>query len=168
ALQVTGTGRRLFPMTGLCFCSSCLPIGGNISLEGFLLPILLLVVIIVMVVVILIVVVAIIGIVVVVVILLACSIPIGWTYAFHQDKASLVRVPVTNVTLSSLADLLRENTDLVRLNQQMSPIAPTMSSPDHSTSNNEDAFSSNISDYVSTIMDYSPASLGKTYSNASI
>nr|GEX61215.1 reverse transcriptase domain-containing protein [Tanacetum cinerariifolium] len=43
-----------------------------------------------------------------------------------------------------------------------------MSSPDHSTSNNEDAFSSNIPDYVSTISDYSPASSGKTYSNASI
>nr|GEX90413.1 reverse transcriptase domain-containing protein [Tanacetum cinerariifolium] len=42
-----------------------------------------------------------------------------------------------------------------------------MSSPDQSTSNNEDAFSSNISDYVSTIPDYSPASLGKSYSNAS-
>nr|GEX03767.1 hypothetical protein [Tanacetum cinerariifolium] len=41
-----------------------------------------------------------------------------------------------------------------------------MSSPDHSTSNNEDAFSSNISDYISTIPDYSPASSGKTYSNA--
>nr|GEX92083.1 hypothetical protein [Tanacetum cinerariifolium] len=43
-----------------------------------------------------------------------------------------------------------------------------MSSPDHSASNNEDAFSSNILDYVSTIPDYSPASSGKTYSNASI
>nr|GFB68938.1 reverse transcriptase domain-containing protein [Tanacetum cinerariifolium] len=42
-----------------------------------------------------------------------------------------------------------------------------MSSPDHSTSNNEDAFSSNIPDYVLTIPDYSPASSGKTYSNAS-
>nr|GEV15166.1 hypothetical protein [Tanacetum cinerariifolium] len=42
-----------------------------------------------------------------------------------------------------------------------------MSSPDHSTSNNEDAFSSNIPNYVSTILDYSPASSGKTYSNAS-
>nr|GEV02040.1 hypothetical protein [Tanacetum cinerariifolium] len=42
-----------------------------------------------------------------------------------------------------------------------------MSSPDQSTSNNEDAFSSNIPDYVSTIRDYSPASSGKTYSNAS-
>nr|GEX47514.1 reverse transcriptase domain-containing protein [Tanacetum cinerariifolium] len=43
-----------------------------------------------------------------------------------------------------------------------------MSSPDHSTSNNEDAFSSNIPNYVSTIPDFSPASSGKTYSNASI
>nr|GEU73029.1 hypothetical protein [Tanacetum cinerariifolium] len=42
----------------------------------------------------------------------------------------------------------------------------TISSSDHSTSNNEDAFSSNIPDYVSTIPDYSPASSGKTYSNA--
>nr|GEV77560.1 hypothetical protein [Tanacetum cinerariifolium] len=42
-----------------------------------------------------------------------------------------------------------------------------MSSPDHSTSNNEEAFSFNIPDYVSTISDYSPASSGKTYSNAS-
>nr|GEX88338.1 hypothetical protein [Tanacetum cinerariifolium] len=42
-----------------------------------------------------------------------------------------------------------------------------MSSPDHSTSNNVDAFSSNIPNYVSTIPDYSPASSGKTYSNAS-
>ncbi|GJZ46621.1 hypothetical protein Tco_0594217 [Tanacetum coccineum] len=35
-------------------------------------------------------------------------------YAFHQDKASLVRVPVANVTMSSSAHLLRENTDSVR------------------------------------------------------
>nr|GEX17053.1 hypothetical protein [Tanacetum cinerariifolium] len=35
----------------------------------------------------------------------------GWAYAFHQDKASLVIVPVANVTLSSLAHLLRENTN---------------------------------------------------------
>nr|GEU86847.1 hypothetical protein [Tanacetum cinerariifolium] len=52
-------------------------------------------------------------------ILLACSIPIGWAYAFHQDKASLGRVPVANVTLSSSAHLLCENTDLVRSNQWM-------------------------------------------------
>nr|GEU37206.1 hypothetical protein [Tanacetum cinerariifolium] len=44
-------------------------------------------------------------------ILLACSIPIGWAYAFHQDKASIFRVPVANVTLSSSAHLLCENTD---------------------------------------------------------
>nr|GEZ89001.1 reverse transcriptase domain-containing protein [Tanacetum cinerariifolium] len=44
----------------------------------------------------------------------------------------------------------------------------TISFPDHSTSNNEYAFSSNIPDYVSTIPDNSPASSGKTYSNASI
>ncbi|GKG21288.1 hypothetical protein Tco_0383883, partial [Tanacetum coccineum] len=38
-----------------------------------------------------------------------------WAYAFHQDKASSVRVPVANVTLFSLAHLLRENTDSVRV-----------------------------------------------------
>ncbi|GJU05056.1 hypothetical protein Tco_1121486 [Tanacetum coccineum] len=35
----------------------------------------------------------------------------GWACAFHQDKASSVKVPVANVTLFSLAHLLRENTD---------------------------------------------------------
>ncbi|GKE85096.1 hypothetical protein Tco_1558838, partial [Tanacetum coccineum] len=40
------------------------------------------------------------------VILLARSIPMGWAYAFYQDKASSVRVPVANVTLFSLAHLL--------------------------------------------------------------
>ncbi|GJV44730.1 hypothetical protein Tco_1429266 [Tanacetum coccineum] len=34
-------------------------------------------------------------------------------YAFHQDKASSVKVPVANVTLFSSAHLLRENTDSV-------------------------------------------------------
>ncbi|GKF96021.1 hypothetical protein Tco_0288756, partial [Tanacetum coccineum] len=34
-----------------------------------------------------------------------------WAYAFHQDKASSVKVPVENVTLSSSTHLLRENTD---------------------------------------------------------
>ncbi|GKE56952.1 putative reverse transcriptase domain-containing protein, partial [Tanacetum coccineum] len=34
-----------------------------------------------------------------------------WACAFHQDKASSVKVPVANVTLSSLAHLLQENTD---------------------------------------------------------
>ncbi|GJS07193.1 hypothetical protein Tco_0363989 [Tanacetum coccineum] len=32
----------------------------------------------------------------------------GWAYAFHQDKASSVRVPVANVTLFSSTQLLRE------------------------------------------------------------
>ncbi|GKA23488.1 hypothetical protein Tco_0709521 [Tanacetum coccineum] len=39
----------------------------------------------------------------------------SWAYAFHQDKASSVRVPVANVTLFSLAQLLRENIDSVRI-----------------------------------------------------
>ncbi|GKF04230.1 hypothetical protein Tco_0034898 [Tanacetum coccineum] len=42
-------------------------------------------------------------------IMLACSIPMGWAYAFHQDKASSVRVPVANVTLFSLAHLKFKN-----------------------------------------------------------
>ncbi|GJV69917.1 ribonuclease H-like domain-containing protein [Tanacetum coccineum] len=37
--------------------------------------------------------------------------PKSWAYAFHQDKASSVKVPVANVTLFSSAHLLRENTD---------------------------------------------------------
>nr|GEX43833.1 hypothetical protein [Tanacetum cinerariifolium] len=49
-----------------------------------------------------------------------------WAYAFHQDKESSVRVPVANVTLCSLVQLLRENTDSVRSNQWMSPIAPSV------------------------------------------
>ncbi|GJS75557.1 hypothetical protein Tco_0725438 [Tanacetum coccineum] len=105
---------------------------GRISPNSFLSSILLVVVIIVTVVIVMVilivVVVAIVGVVIVVAIfgsvsyvgaaspesegiILACSIPIGWAYAFHQDKASLVRVPVANVTLTSLAHLLRENTD---------------------------------------------------------
>ncbi|GJV41566.1 hypothetical protein Tco_1420006 [Tanacetum coccineum] len=39
----------------------------------------------------------------------------GWAYAFHQDKSSSVRVLVANVTLFSLAHLLRENTDSIRV-----------------------------------------------------
>ncbi|GKG01296.1 hypothetical protein Tco_0306001, partial [Tanacetum coccineum] len=38
-----------------------------------------------------------------------------WACAFHQDKASSVKVPVANVTLFSSAYLLRENTDSVRV-----------------------------------------------------
>ncbi|GJT11182.1 hypothetical protein Tco_0858224 [Tanacetum coccineum] len=93
--------------------------GGNISSDSFLPSILLLVVIIVtvvIVVVILIVIVVVIDRVVVVVggvssILKLLFLIIGWAYAFHQDKASSVRVRVANVTLSSSAYLLRENTD---------------------------------------------------------
>nr|GEV43228.1 hypothetical protein [Tanacetum cinerariifolium] len=58
ALQVTDTGCRLFPV-GASFTQgivSNIPIGGSISLEGFLVPILLLVVIIVMVVIVIVVV----------------------------------------------------------------------------------------------------------------
>ncbi|GKG60330.1 hypothetical protein Tco_0611931, partial [Tanacetum coccineum] len=47
-----------------------------------------------------------------------------WAYAFHQDKASSVRVAVANVTLFSSAHLLRENTDSVCLNKWMRPTAP--------------------------------------------
>ncbi|GJT92656.1 hypothetical protein Tco_1081501 [Tanacetum coccineum] len=38
----------------------------------------------------------------------------SWACAFHQDKASSVKVPIANVTLSSSAHLLRENSELVR------------------------------------------------------
>ncbi|GKF23162.1 hypothetical protein Tco_0075484 [Tanacetum coccineum] len=40
----------------------------------------------------------------------------SWAYAFHQDKASSVKVPVAKVTLFSSAHLLQENTDSVRSN----------------------------------------------------
>ncbi|GJR33390.1 hypothetical protein Tco_1109622 [Tanacetum coccineum] len=51
---------------------------------------------------------------------------ISWAYAFHQDKASSVKVPVANVTLFSSAHLLRENTDSVRSNQRIRPTAPSV------------------------------------------
>ncbi|GJX43629.1 hypothetical protein Tco_0260305 [Tanacetum coccineum] len=123
ALQVTDTGCRLFPVVGLLFLQfpgqmtypvasltldsarsyvmqgapftkrsiSSIPIGGSISPEGFLPSILLMV------------------------ILLACSIPIGWAYAFHQDKASLVKVPVQMFILFYSDQLYGENTDSVRV-----------------------------------------------------
>ncbi|GJX22917.1 hypothetical protein Tco_0227362 [Tanacetum coccineum] len=66
--------------------------GDSISPEGFLSSILLLVVIIVAVVIIVILVVVVVG--------------EGWANEFHQDKASLVRVPVVNFTLQlSLANV---------------------------------------------------------------
>nr|GEV83740.1 hypothetical protein [Tanacetum cinerariifolium] len=94
--------------------------GSSIGPEGFMPSILLLVVIIV---------------VVVVIVIIICGVPsiiklsfmvIGWAYAFHQDKASSVRVPVANVTLFSSAQLLRENTDLVCSNQRMRPTASSV------------------------------------------
>ncbi|GJY08512.1 hypothetical protein Tco_0375566 [Tanacetum coccineum] len=109
---------------------------GRISPNSFLSSILLVVVIIVtvviVVVILIVVVVAIVGVVIIVAIFGVVVVVdgvsfifklsfmiIGWAYAFHQDKASLVRVPVANVTLSSSAHLLRENTDSVRSNQRM-------------------------------------------------
>ncbi|GJZ88972.1 hypothetical protein Tco_0660754 [Tanacetum coccineum] len=44
---------------------------------------------------------------------------IGWACAFHQDKASSVKVPVANVTLFSSAHLLCKNTDSVRSNSEI-------------------------------------------------
>ncbi|GJV65799.1 hypothetical protein Tco_1476627 [Tanacetum coccineum] len=95
--------------------------GDSISHDGFLPSILLLLVIIIVVV------------IVVTVILsvgpgvLVCSsIPIGWANEFHQDKASLVRVPVANFILRSSVQLLLENTDSVHSNQRMRPTAPSV------------------------------------------
>ncbi|GKC52546.1 hypothetical protein Tco_1075291, partial [Tanacetum coccineum] len=112
---------------------SSITIGGNISPEGFLLPVLLLVVIIVTVVIVavilVVVVVTIVGVVIVVVggvssifklsfvivdvlrrivfyYLLHQPLSYGWAYAFHQNRASSVKVPVANVTLFSSAQLL--------------------------------------------------------------
>ncbi|GJU08725.1 hypothetical protein Tco_1125155 [Tanacetum coccineum] len=91
--------------------------------KDFCLLILLVVVIIVTVVVVMVilivVVVAIVGVVIVVTIFGVVVVFDGWAYAFHQDKASLVRVPVANVTLSSSAHMLRENTDSVLSIQRM-------------------------------------------------
>nr|GFA51956.1 hypothetical protein [Tanacetum cinerariifolium] len=103
--------------------------GGSIGPEGFWPSILLLTVIIVMVAIVVAVVVdTIIGINVIVVgvpsIIKLAFVITGWAYAFHQNKASSIRVPVANVTLFSSAQLLRENTNSVRSNQQMRPTAP--------------------------------------------
>ncbi|GKD93500.1 hypothetical protein Tco_1373337, partial [Tanacetum coccineum] len=115
-----------------CVMQSTLPTKGmrsiistvSISLKDFLPSILLLMVIIVAVVIVTVIwvvifvnviVVAIIGVVVVVsgvpsIIDLSFMI-IGWACAFHQDKASSVKVLVAYVTLFSSAQWLRENTD---------------------------------------------------------
>ncbi|GJR42032.1 hypothetical protein Tco_1310135 [Tanacetum coccineum] len=124
-----------------CVMQSTLPTKGmrsiistvSISLKDFLPSILLLMVIIVAVVIVtviwvvifvnvivgVVIVVAIIGVVVVVVgvpsIIDLSFVIIGWACAFHQDKASSVKVPVANVTLFSSTHLLHENTDSVRV-----------------------------------------------------
>ncbi|GJW40578.1 hypothetical protein Tco_0066423, partial [Tanacetum coccineum] len=63
------------------------------------------------------------------------SISIGGSISFEGflssillsvDRASLVKVPVANVTLFSSAQLLRENIDSVRSNQRMRPTAPSV------------------------------------------
>ncbi|GJW97551.1 hypothetical protein Tco_0179359 [Tanacetum coccineum] len=88
---------------------SSIPIGGSISPEGFLPSILLMVFMVTVVIV------TVILVVVVVVIFGVVVVVGGWAYAFHQDKASSVWVPVANVTLFSSAQLLLENTDLFPL-----------------------------------------------------
>ncbi|GJV47646.1 hypothetical protein Tco_1437858 [Tanacetum coccineum] len=88
-------------------------ISPNSSLSSILLVVVIIVTVVIVMVILIVVVVAIVGVVIVVAIFR------GWAYAFHQDKASLVREPVANVTLSSSAHLLRENTDSIRSNQRM-------------------------------------------------
>ncbi|GKC05336.1 hypothetical protein Tco_0996946 [Tanacetum coccineum] len=97
---------------------------GRISPNRFLSSILLVVVIIItVVIVVVILVVVIFAIVEVVIVVVVFGVVIvvvdGWACAFHQDKASSVKVPVANVTLFSLAHLLRENTDSVRVSVQV-------------------------------------------------
>ncbi|GJT03548.1 hypothetical protein Tco_0824717 [Tanacetum coccineum] len=134
-----------------CVMQSTLPTKGmrsiistvSISLKDFLPSILLLMVIIVAVVIVtviwvvifvnvivgVVIVVAIIGVVVVVCvpsIIDLSFVVIGWACAFHQDKASSVKVPVANVTLFSSAHLLHENTYSVRSIQRIRPTAPSV------------------------------------------
>ncbi|GJT43188.1 hypothetical protein Tco_0951903 [Tanacetum coccineum] len=130
------TQRKFFMVPLVFSIPFVLSWGGSISFDSFLPSVLLLVVIIitiVIVVVILIVVVVVIVEVVIVVVIIGVVVIVGgvssilkfcWAYAFHRDKASSVRVPVANVTLSSSTHLLRENTDSVRSNQRMRPTAP--------------------------------------------
>ncbi|GJY81951.1 hypothetical protein Tco_0494702 [Tanacetum coccineum] len=109
--------QELFSVVDLLFLQFLVSIlsFGRISPNSFLSSILLVVVIIITVVIVMVilivVVVAIVGVVIAVAIFGVVVVFDGWAYAFHQDKASLVRVPVANVTLSSSAHLLRENTD---------------------------------------------------------
>ncbi|GJS22079.1 hypothetical protein Tco_0450711 [Tanacetum coccineum] len=88
--------------------------GDSISPDGLLPSILLLLVIIIAVA------------IVVTVILVVVVVGEGWANEFHQDKASPVRVPVSNFTLQSLVQLLRRNTDSVRSYERMRPTAPSV------------------------------------------
>ncbi|GJY93611.1 hypothetical protein Tco_0509393 [Tanacetum coccineum] len=121
------------------------PLGRQLSPERFLASILLLVVIIVTVVIgiVIMIVVVDVGYVdasrqkfgarlvvkfpsILIVILIGLFIPISWALCIHQGHGISVRVPVANVTLSSSAHLLQENTDSVRSNQWMRSIAPSV------------------------------------------
>ncbi|GKC81493.1 hypothetical protein Tco_1137210 [Tanacetum coccineum] len=51
----------------------------------------------------------------------------SWAKEIHQNRASSVKVPVSNFTLQSSVQLLRENTDSVRSNQRIRPTAPSIS-----------------------------------------
>ncbi|GJU19101.1 reverse transcriptase domain-containing protein [Tanacetum coccineum] len=134
---------RSYVMQGTPFTQgmiSSISIGGSINPEGFLPSTLLMVImvtVVIVAVILVVVIVVIFGVVVVVggvssiielsfmiigflhIImfhyLLHLPLGYGWAYAFHQDKASSVKVPVANVTLFSLAQLLRENTDSIRV-----------------------------------------------------
>ncbi|GJT94649.1 putative ribonuclease H-like domain-containing protein [Tanacetum coccineum] len=55
---------------------------------------------------------------------LPCFAVLCWAYAFHQDRASSVKVPVANVTLFSSAQLLRENTDSFPVFATGVPVGP--------------------------------------------
>ncbi|GJV09516.1 hypothetical protein Tco_1347172 [Tanacetum coccineum] len=103
---------------------SSIPIGSSISLEGFLSFMLLLVVIIVMVVIVAVILVVVVIVIVGVVIIVVFIGIVVVAYAFHQDKASSVRVPVENVTLSFSAHLLRENTDSFPVFATGVPVGP--------------------------------------------
>ncbi|GJX15710.1 hypothetical protein Tco_0216542 [Tanacetum coccineum] len=96
--SLTLDSARTYVMQGASFTQgtiSSIPIGGSISPEGFLLPVLLLVVIIVTVV-----------IVIVILIVVVDDVSL-----ILKLSASSVKVPVAYVTLFSSAQWLRENTD---------------------------------------------------------
>ncbi|GKC78976.1 hypothetical protein Tco_1129750 [Tanacetum coccineum] len=101
----------------------CSKISPNSFLSSILLVVVIIVTVVIIMIILIVVVVAIVGVVIVVAIFGVVVVFDGWAYAFHQDKASLVRVPVENVTLSFSAHLLRENTDSVRSNQRMREIS---------------------------------------------